>query len=236
MTIYLNLSTIACLFISLKSRRIKRLFLYMLIVANTSLVVLSFSRSGILINVAIVLSFIWIYYRKVRSLLLTAIVASGVFIVRLYNSLIYSTDLSVLENLLWRQKSFSATAKTYEGRFVVYSNVLELFREGHLWIWGYPIDRWLERFERYPHNSLIDILLSSGLVLFLSFIALLLISFISMFRRMETLMDRFWFTVVSTFLSYIFAFSLFQIKLFWLVLVILIVSFANGRSTPRTIQ
>lgn len=144
-----------------------------------------------------------------------------------YDSLVWSTELNIIDSLIYRFINQSIESGDFStGRVDFIQNYLSMVMSGDAVFLGVDMQYFIKEynFKWYPHNGFLEILITSGLmfgILFISMLVFLLIKIILL-----TLMyTKLYFHVLIT-LSSLFVFlflTYLGLKFFWFFIAVLVV-------------
>lgn len=226
MCVYVNLAIVSKLaLININVKTKQKLLIIGLIILDIAVILYSMSISGIIIMFFSFIIYYWLNNKKILvtiSFLSTPII---IWIYNIYNDLVYSGSLNLFLSVLWRQKQKSISGNLEDSRIEAFKHVFSLINEGEMIIYGYSMENYLNKYFYYPHNTFLDIIVSNGLLIGIPTILFIFYLFYKSYKLMTNkIISRWLFQIsVSFFMSLIFL-SMYQQKLFWLMIVLLFFS------------
>ena len=226
MCVYVNLAIVSKLaLININVKTKQKLLIIGLIILDIAVILYSMSISGIIIMFFSFIIYYWLNNKKILvtiSFLSTPII---IWIYNIYNDLVYSGSLNLFLSVLWRQKQKSISGNLEDSRIEAFKHVFSLINEGEMIIYGYSMENYLNKYFYYPHNTFLDIIVSNGLLIGIPTILFIFYLFYKSYKLMTNkIISRWLFQIsVSSFMSLIFL-SMYQQKLFWLMIVLLFFS------------
>jgi hypothetical protein len=237
MCVYINLALISKF--TLIKLKIKQKYISIIVIGiflDMAAVLYSNSRSGIIISIISVFIFYWLYNKKIFGVILVLSIPILIWIANYYLNLVYTQDMSLLQNILWRIKQSTLTGEIEDGRIGAIRIMMSLIDQGDLGVFGYPITTYIERFGYYPHNTFLDIILAVGLPFGTIATLSILYYLIRAYRNISDSVISKWLLLVSlnAFLSFAFL-SMYQLKVFWFMFILLFYSASYKLNVQRAI-
>ena len=204
---------------------------FILSIFDVIMILSSMSKGGVLALVFSLLLYLFINKRVVFYSSLFFLFLCTLMIIGRFDSLVWSTDLSLVDSLIYRfvnQSIESGDIST--GRIDFIYNYIYMIMSGDAVILGVDIQYFITEynFNAYPHNGFLEILISSGLIcgsIFISMVIFLLFKSVITAVYYRKLYYYLLITVCSLFVF--FFLSYLGLKFFWFLIAVLIVFQSN---------
>ena len=226
MCVYVNLAIVSKLaLININVKTKQKLLIIGLIILDIAVILYSMSISGIMIMFFSFIIYYWLNNKKILVTISFLSIPIIIWIYNIYNDLVYSSSLNLFLSVLWRQKQKSISGNLEDSRIDAFKHVFSLINEGEMIIYGYSMENYLNKYFYYPHNTFLDIIVVNGLLIGIPTILFIFYLFYKSYKLMTNkIISRWLFQIsVSSFMSLIFL-SMYQQKLFWLMIVLLFFS------------
>lgn len=222
---YINISFAAKLFYMIIKKKLNLLLSAFLLIDLYS-IFLTQSRTGIITLILFLLLFVVIFKKKLLPILLITFISCGIFISRRIKTLTYGNISNTFDRVLFR---FSYN--DYKGdeirdaRLDHLDNFIDIVKNNNQLIFGYTSDRYIGKFNHYPHNLFIDIILEYGFIVGSVLIFIILKLILKGFLNVMSKQDYYFFVIAITALLSMIPLSSLDQKFFWFVIVLIIVTF-----------
>jgi len=139
----------------------------LLIISDIIMILFSLSKGGIL---SLILSvFIFLFVQKKRKALIILLILPLIYSIAIIRSktISWSTDLSLVDSMIYRFFTQSEeTGDISTGRIEYINNYINMIKQGEGIVLGMPIEEFIKNYNKnaYPHNSILEILISGGLI------------------------------------------------------------------------
>jgi hypothetical protein len=125
---------------------------------------------------------------------------------------------------MWRQKQSINNFGFQDARLDAINNIFNLIVSNKINFIGFPIEKYLQIYHFYPHNTFLDIILNNGFVFGFILILFIFFKFIFLIQSFfnKKYIFKYWIIqiLIVSFLSYLFL-SMYHEKIFWFTLSLL---------------
>jgi O-antigen ligase len=183
------------------------------------------SRTGIITLILFLLLFVVTFKKKLIPIVLITFISCGILILERLRTLTYGNISNTFDSILFR---FSFT--DYKGdvvrdaRLDHLDNFIDIVKNNNQLIFGYTSDRYIGRFNQFPHNIFIDIILEYGLIFGIVLIFFIFKIMLKGYLNLKNkLTSCYYFIALAALISLIPLSSLDQ-KFFWFIIVLFFMS------------